>query len=211
VIRSEGGDHCYPVASPNLSLLESAAWPVDEPSTPEKRLARAAKQDFQFIWRTIRRLGVVPDTAVDDAVQRVFEIAVRKSHKVEAGRERAFLFKTALLVAAEVRRGQRRRVAREVDLDAPVALAVHPAPMPDEQLEAHRARAFLDQMIEEMDVDLHAVFVLFELEGLTMIEIGLMLGLPNGTVASRLRRAREQFQASTRRARARWAFERGVR
>ena len=47
------------------------------------------------------------------------------------------------------------------------------------------------------------VFVLFELEELSMAEIAQVLELPPGTVASRLRRARETFHREAKRARAR--------
>jgi RNA polymerase sigma-70 factor (ECF subfamily) len=43
------------------------------------------------------------------------------------------------------------------------------------------------------------VFVLFELEGMTMAEIATSLDVPPGTVASRLRRARELFAAAVSR------------
>ena len=49
-----------------------------------------------------------------------------------------------------------------------------------------------------MHVDLRAVFIAYEFEELTMIEIATALGLPQGTVASRLRRARAQFQERVR-------------
>ena len=39
------------------------------------------------------------------------------------------------------------------------------------------------------------VFVLYEIEELTMIQIARLLGLPQGTTASRLRKARGVFQA----------------
>jgi RNA polymerase sigma-70 factor (ECF subfamily) len=39
------------------------------------------------------------------------------------------------------------------------------------------------------------VFVLFELEEMTMAAIAETLQIPPGTVASRLRRARERFEA----------------
>jgi RNA polymerase sigma-70 factor (ECF subfamily) len=45
-----------------------------------------------------------------------------------------------------------------------------------------------------MPMDLRAVFALFELEQVTMAEISVLLGLPAGTVASRLRRARREFR-----------------
>jgi RNA polymerase sigma-70 factor (ECF subfamily) len=49
-----------------------------------------------------------------------------------------------------------------------------------------------------LPMDLRAVFVLFELEELTMMEIATMSDIPPGTVASRLRRARQAFQEAVR-------------
>jgi RNA polymerase sigma-70 factor (ECF subfamily) len=49
-------------------------------------------------------------------------------------------------------------------------------------------------VLEQLPLDLRAVFVLFELEGMTSPEIAELSGVPLGTVASRLRRAREHFR-----------------
>jgi RNA polymerase sigma-70 factor (ECF subfamily) len=49
-----------------------------------------------------------------------------------------------------------------------------------------------------MSIDLRAVFVLFELEQTTLSEIAVLLDVPRGTVASRLRRAREYYESATR-------------
>jgi len=54
-----------------------------------------------------------------------------------------------------------------------------------------------------MPEELSSVFVLFELEGMTSIEIAALLEIPVGTAASRLRRAREHFEACVKRASAR--------
>jgi RNA polymerase sigma-70 factor (ECF subfamily) len=164
-------------------------------------LELAAADSFQFIWRTLRRLGVRPESAVDDATQRVFEIAARKHRKIQPGHERAFLFKTAVLVAAEERRAQRR--GREIADEALVRAAVDTAPLADQLLEQRRHRARLDLLLDELEPNLRTVFVLYELEGLTTPEISELLEIPLGTAASRLRRARSEFQAGTRRLRAR--------
>ena len=50
-------------------------------------------------------------------------------------------------------------------------------------------------MLAELPLELRAVFVLYELEQMTMAEIAESLALPPGTVASRLRRARSSFEA----------------
>jgi RNA polymerase sigma-70 factor (ECF subfamily) len=53
-----------------------------------------------------------------------------------------------------------------------------------------------------MPLELRTVFVLFELEEMTASEIAQTLDIPPGTVASRLRRAREIFHEQSRRLRA---------
>jgi RNA polymerase sigma-70 factor (ECF subfamily) len=56
----------------------------------------------------------------------------------------------------------------------------------------------LDGVLEQMDDDLRTVFVLYEFEDLSMAEIAEVIAIPRGTVASRLRRAREDFRERVR-------------
>jgi RNA polymerase sigma-70 factor, ECF subfamily len=164
------------------------------------RLAREATASFQFIWRSLRRLGVYPDHAVDDAVQRVFEIAALKAERISPGGERPFLFRTAVLVAAEFRRSARREQERKAGEGSET---VSDAPNPEELLEQRERRKLLDLALDNLPLELRTVFVLFELEGLQVPEIAALVGIPIGTVASRLRRAREQFRENARRQRLR--------
>jgi RNA polymerase sigma-70 factor (ECF subfamily) len=48
-------------------------------------------------------------------------------------------------------------------------------------------------ILDELSLDLRAVFVLHELEEQTIADIATILGIPPGTAASRLRRARTLF------------------
>jgi RNA polymerase sigma-70 factor (ECF subfamily) len=169
---------------------ESAAFTAV--SGDDDRLGRAVRENFQFIWRSLRRLGVRPDDAVDDAAQRVFEVAAKKVAAIEPGRERAFFFMTALKVAHELRRRGRRESSR-FGGDA-TDTVVDPAPDPEQAATAARLRQLFDGILSEMPFELSTVFVLFELEELSSIEIAQLLEVPVGTVASRLRRAREQFR-----------------
>ena len=66
-------------------------------------------------------------------------------------------------------------------------------------------------MLDALPMELRAPFVLFELEEVPSAEIAAMLDLPVGTVASRLRRAREEFQKIVARVQARAAFRGGKR
>ena len=80
-------------------------------------------------------------------------------------------------------------------------------PGADELIDRRRARELLEELLESLDLDLRAVFVLYELEGLTTPEIARCLELPVGTASSRLRRAREEFRAALTRHQARMRGE----
>ena len=162
------------------------------------RLATLARDNFHFIWRSLRRLGV-NQGSVDDAAQQVFEVASRRLEEIEPGRERAFLFKSAILVAPEATRRaatQRARDGGDAVDELDTAL-----PSPEDTSDWLRRRLLLDRVLAAMPVDLRVVFVLFELEELSMLEIARLLELRPGTVASRLRRAREAFHSEGRRCR----------
>jgi RNA polymerase sigma-70 factor (ECF subfamily) len=174
---------------------------LDATLAPPAALPRAAAvtarfdalfaEHFQFVWRSVRRLGV-PDHAADDAAQEVFAVVARRLGSIELGKEKAFLFGTAVRVASDARRSMRRR--REAVSDDGLADPIDVGPGADELVEQRRARRMLDRIVAALPDDTRPVFVLFELEGMTMAEIAGCLELAPGTVASRLRRAREVFQ-----------------
>ena len=151
---------------------------------------------FDTLWRFLRRLGVA-EADVDDAVQEVILVLTRKLDRIEVGRERSFVMSTAFRVAADARRRTRRR--REVDAEQLVELPSNAAD-PEAFAQKQQMRALFARVLEELSLDLRAVFVLYELEDFTMAEIAQTLQLPPGTVASRLRRAREVFETLAGRA-----------
>ena len=163
------------------------------------RLSKMFHHHYDFVWRSVRRLGVSPE-AVDDATQEVFVGASRKLDAIEAGKEKAFLFGTAVRVAADSRRAHGRRL-RASSEEQPELVDTTPAQ--GELVDQKRARELLDELVAQLPEDTRPVFVLFELEGMTMAEIASCLELPAGTVASRLRRARELFTAHVARLEAR--------
>jgi DNA-directed RNA polymerase specialized sigma24 family protein len=99
------------------------------------RLRRIMGDHYDFVWRTVRFLGV-PELTAEDAAQQVFCIVARKLGQIDVGAEMAFLFSTASRVASEARRAARSRpVASDEDVEA---IAAH-APPPDEIVEQRRA------------------------------------------------------------------------
>ncbi len=173
----------------------------------QARLRSMVDLHFDFIWRSLRRLGV-PLDAVDDATQRVFLVAAKNIDAIAAPREKSYLFGSALRVAADFRRVRAR--VREVAAVEALESAPDPSPAADELLDQKRAREILDTLLEEMPIELRTVLVLVEGEGLTGNEVAKLLALPEGTVNSRLRRAREALAQSVARLRKRSAHPRGT-
>lgn len=161
-----------------------------------------SREHVKFVARSLRRLGVT-ESDVDDAVQEVFIIASKKVDTIVEGAERSFLYGTAMRVAANARRVERRAESRRLEaVTEREQVGVDTGPSAEELLDRRYARETLDAILETMTIEMRAVFTLFELEEMTRAEISALLGLPMGTVGSRVRRARDHFDAQVRAMRA---------
>ena len=171
----------------------------DERAVDSRRLAVLIEEHLDFVWRSLRRLGV-PASGTDDATQQVWLVLARRLSEISSGQERAFLFGTAMRVASDARRraAKRREVSGLEHVDF-----VDPSPTPLDLLARRQARRLLDQVLDGLADDLRAVFVLYELEEQTAAQIADLLHIPAGTVASRLRRARAEFEQIAKRLKAR--------
>jgi len=170
-----------------------AAPPRAPASAQTARLRGMVEANLAAMWRFLRRLGLSEPDA-DDAIQEVILVAARKLAVIEPGRERAYLLRTSYRI------GCRMRARRVEPLDPELP---DPLPSADALVEQRRARELLDAILSRMTDELRAVLVLHDVEGLTMAEISQTLELNSGTVASRLRRAREQFEKLVAQAEAR--------
>lgn len=184
---------------PPLAALEEGS---DEtpPAAAEARLQAALTRYLDLVWRVLRRAGLsAPDA--EDAAQDVFWVFARRLPRVPLAAERAFLLSTALRTAADRRRSKWYSVSLELDAD----LRLSELPSPDEALELRRAQAVLDAVLAGLPSAERDVFVLTELEELSRSEVADCLAISEGTVASRLARARGRVQAALKR----WRTKRG--
>ena len=184
---------------PPLALTDPAGPPagtkasereVSDAESRTRALERLVRDHHAFVWRSAQRLGA-PAADLEDVVQEVFIIASNKLETIQ--HERGFLFQTCVYAVGHLRRRVQRRY--EVADDDRVQAEVDASPTPEQSLEGAQARAVLQKILDTMPDELRAVFVLFELERLTIREIAEMIGAPQGTAASRLRRARELFMS----------------
>jgi RNA polymerase sigma-70 factor (ECF subfamily) len=148
----------------------------------------------RYIWRALRHLGVA-DADVEDICQEVWLTVHRKLPEFEGRSQlRTWIYGICLRIASDYRR--RAHIRREQVVAEPAehgSASAHPEP--DARVESRqRLRALLDLL----DDDKRAVFVLYESEGFTMKEVAEIVGCPLQTAYSRLHAAREQLQRAVR-------------
>lgn len=148
----------------------------------------AYSENVGFVWRVLRGMGV-PESQVEDAVQDVFVVVHQRL--VEFDRRhpiRTWLFAIAYRVACNHRRKSRRTQA-QVPLENQIQVTDH-APTPAEAAERSEALRVVFELLDQLDDEKRAVFLLSDVEGLTVPEIARATGVQINTVYTRLRRAR---------------------
>jgi RNA polymerase sigma-70 factor (ECF subfamily) len=127
----------------------------------------------------------------EDAVQETFLKLYRNSGWKQAENKRAYLARVAWRVAVDHKRHASSAPSASsldpLDLDAMASSN----PRPDESLSEANQRAMVHILIDSLAEELRVPLVLSAFEELNSREIGEILSIPEGTVRSRLQRARQ--------------------
>ncbi|HEY8038518.1 MAG TPA: sigma-70 family RNA polymerase sigma factor [Polyangiaceae bacterium] len=185
-----------------MSLHAAAAPAVDAHGRPA-RFRAVFEREFDYVWTSLRRLGVQARDA-EDVAQDVFVHVYRRLDDYDPARPlRPWLFAFAFRCASDWRRLARHRVEVGDDPDrrAGSSLAA------DDAIARTEDRALVLRALERVELERRGVFILYELDECPMKEIAETLGIPLFTAYSRLRVARQEFTAAVRVLRA----ERGER
>lgn len=156
----------------------------------EKYRERVYRVAYHFVHNKADALDLCQETFV-----RVFQ-----SLKTFGGRSRfsTWLMRIAANTAIDFCRHQKVRRAGELDERLVTSDERHPgaaaAPDPARGLEREELRGLIDDAVAELSPEHRAVFVLHAVEGLTYQEIADTVGVPIGTVMSRLHYARKRLQ-----------------
>jgi RNA polymerase sigma-70 factor (ECF subfamily) len=147
-----------------------------------------------FVWLTLQRLGVRYDD-LEDVCHDVFVIAHRKLAGFDGRTQvNAWLFGICVRVAANYRRRAHIRLERAsgtLNQDEGTAAVAPDSTRPDHEFVRKETRARIEAIFDRMDLAKRAVFLMFEVEGLSCKQIAEQLGVPIGTVYSRLHAARQ--------------------
>ncbi|HSC86383.1 MAG TPA: sigma-70 family RNA polymerase sigma factor [Polyangiaceae bacterium] len=180
------------------------------PEAPDSGLdfATVYRENFPFVWRMARRLGVA-EHALDDVCQDVFVVIHRRLADFE-GRSslRSWIFGILHNVALVHRRKLRRKSPEMLEREAPLEpdlLGSHDNDPGERAAWSEQARV-ANAILNEIAEDKRTVLVLVELEGMSTPEVAEALGINVNTASARLRAARKEFAAWVvrHRARERW-------
>jgi len=130
----------------------------------------------------------------EDAAQETFLKLYRHGGWQHAKNERAYLARVAWRTAVDRRRAQSSPASGTSidgsDAEAPID-PPSPRPGPEEAVMNADEQAMVHAMIDALSEELRVPLVLSVFEELNSREIGRILGIPEGTVRTRLQRARE--------------------
>lgn len=157
-----------------------------------------------FVWRVLARHGVHARD-LPDACQEVFVVVHRRLGEFDG---QAALRSWLYGIAVRVAQGQRRRAHRRHELldAAPPETASEHTPAHD--LERSELKRQLERAIAALSDERREVFVLYELENMTMAEVARALGVPENTALYRLYAARDAVRAALVRDERPWPSER---
>jgi RNA polymerase sigma-70 factor, ECF subfamily len=154
--------------------------------------------EISYVMRVLRRLGV-PPADLEDMVHEVFLAVSSKLDTYDRSRPiRPWLFGFAFRIASHYN----RKARREQPLDEPDLLESS-VDAPDARLVADQKRALVLAALQFVEVERRGVFVMHDIDGFSCEEVARTFDIPIGTVYSRLRLARKDFEAAVRRLMAR--------
>jgi RNA polymerase sigma-70 factor (ECF subfamily) len=173
VARKQEADGTAGAAAPDIVALHAAYAP--------------------FVWKALQRLGV-RTADLDDMLQEVFVVIHRRQDDYRAiENARAWLYAICVRVAAHYRRRAYLRRERPGEAAAE-PIDARASASPEEVAAARQTRARLQALLDRMEIGRRAVLVMFEIDHMSCDEIAAEIGVPVGTVYSRLHAARKELQ-----------------
>ena len=148
-----------------------------------------ARSSARRLYATAYRIVRDPDLA-DDAVQQTLVAMWRELPSLrDADRFEAWTYRLVVRACLAERRRDHRRGVRMIPIaDMPV--------LTDDDIAVADLRDQLQRALRELSTEHRTVLVLHLYVGLPLIEIAEILGVPAGTVGSRLHHAKRSLQAA---------------
>jgi len=178
----------------DAAIAQPSSVPVDERGRELGGLTIQTiyEEHARFVWLNLQRLGV-RHADLEDLAHDVFVVAHRRLDSFDRhSRMTTWLFGICMRVAANYRR------RRQNSFEIPTGVKGDNRPATgvpvDELLVLREQRVLAESVLGQLPLEQRAVFVMYEIEALPCSEIAAVLGVPVGTVYSRLHVARKRIE-----------------
>ncbi len=156
---------------------------------PDAEFTALVHRQSRFVFRVTYAVLLNSHDA-EDAVQETFLKLYRNRGWQHAENERAYLARVAWREAIDLRpRRSQPSVSRSESLDPDEAPSLQPGP--EQTLLSANQHSTLHAMIDALPEELRVPLALSAFDELRSPEIGAIVGIPEGTVRTRLLRARQ--------------------
>jgi len=178
-----------------LALDFGFEWPASRPIAHRVTVSPPSfEQIVDAHYQGLHRFALSmcrSDATAQDLVQQTFLQWARKGHMLrDAAKAKTWLYTTMYREWLNIARREKKHEQVEFEPD------LHGTAQKDDDSENPRVdSATLQKAIEQLDPNYRAPLVLFYLKELSYREIAESLGIPIGTVMSRLSRAKDQLRA----------------
>ena len=170
------------------SLREHASLITD----PDAEFTALVQRQSRFVFRVAYAVLLNSHDA-EDAVQETFLRLFRNRGWQNVENERAFLTRVAWRVAVDLR-PRSLQTPGSFSVEEEAYAAASPRPDPEQAVAFANQHVLVHSMIDALSEELRVPIVLAAFEELNSREISGILGIPEGTVRTRLQRARQMLR-----------------
>ena len=178
-----------------ILVMEGERWVEQARNGNQDAFGKLTEAYYSRVWRFLLKWVKNRDDA-EELAQETFLAAWRALPGYRAGSK----FSTWLLgIALNLARNHHNRTvkkrSRDVELDESLYLETPGGhdDEPDKQYERKQAMQALETAIANLPEDMREVMTMVKLEGMLLEEVAVILGIPAGTVKSRLSRAKSKL------------------
>jgi RNA polymerase sigma-70 factor, ECF subfamily len=181
-----------------VSELRAEVAPAEKTSPEGKAPSELSFEQLYDQWfadvsRWVRALGS-GEADRDDLVQEIFLVVHRRLSDFDGQNVAGWLYQIA---RRKVRDHRRLLWVKHLFGNSSLPLAdamLTTKQSPLDELETKHKRELLEQLLDKLNEDQRAAFVLFEIEGNSGEEIASLQGVPINTVWARIHKARKKLQ-----------------